>query len=345
MPARPGDALSPTHKSKISDETPLPLAAVFSVEGPKLTRAEKTLFAASQPFGFILFGRNCIDPQQLRALVDDLRSTLGWHCPVMIDQEGGRVQRMKQPHWEQFPTPRSYGELMEADRDSGRAKLYEDMKALGRPLLDAGIDVNCSPVLDLRLPETHAAIGDRAYAADPALVADAGDAVCRAFLDSGITPVIKHIPGHGRGTVDSHYNLPIVETPAPELESTDFAPFKALGQKPYAQAIWGMIGHVIYTAYDKERPASISPEVIQRVIRGYMGFDGLLFSDDLDMKALDPYGPVDQRARESLQAGCDLALYCHGQLKLMEKLAATLPPLSAAGWDRWQKSRNLAYAA
>lgn len=349
MPERPEAVLSQNLENSgcgiKQEDLPLPLAAVFSVEGETLSRAEKTLFAASQPFGFILFGRNCVNPQQVRALVDDLRATLGWHCPVMIDQEGGRVARLKSPHWDVMPSARYYGEMIEADDDTGSKRLRQDMLHLCRSLVDLGIDVNCAPVMDLLLPETHQVIGDRAYSADPVLVAQAADVVCQAFLDSGVTPVIKHMPGHGRGTVDSHLDLPVVETSAALLEKSDFLPFSLISKKSYAASLWGMIGHVVYTAYDSERPASLSPVIIQDVIRKQIGFDGLLFSDDLDMKALDKFGSVEQRAQESLQAGCDLALYCHGHLKIMERLAAHLPPLSAAGWRRWQASRLSAYAA
>lgn len=326
-------------------DRPLPLACVFSVEGTKLTRPEKTLFAASQPFGFILFARNCEHPEQVRDLTDDLRATLGWDCPVMIDQEGGRVARLKSSHWPTWKSAKYYGDELGRGNREDRRRFETDMTMMARTLLDIGVDVDCLPVLDILTPKTHDVIGDRAYGDNPDIVTAAGDIVCRAMINAGVTPVMKHIPGHGRAGVDSHHHLPVVDASLTDLEKTDFAPFKALAAKPYAPAIWGMVAHVIYTAIDPDRPASLSPKVISEVIRGHIGFDGLLFTDDLDMKALDSYGSVDQRARESLQAGCDLALYCHGKLKDMEKLASTLPPLTAKGWSRWQSSIGASFAS
>lgn len=326
-------------------ERPLPLAAVFSVEGETLSDAEKSLFSASQPFGFILFGRNCKTPRQLEKLTDQLRTTVGWDCPVLIDQEGGRVARLRPPQWDNFQPARFYGEMLERDLDEGKARLEKDMLDMAKTLMEEGIDVNCAPVLDVLFAETHAAIGDRAYSANPDIVFDAADTVCKAFLDAGVTPVIKHLPGHGRSAVDSHYDLPVVSAGLEELRKTDFLPFSRISKQPYAPSLWGMVAHIIYTAFDKERPASISPIIINDIIRKEIGFDGLLFSDDLDMKALEKYGSIPERARESLQAGCDLALYCWARIDVMEELAATLPPLSAEGWRRWESSLSARWAA
>lgn len=319
-------------------ERPLPLAAVFSVAGEELNHAEKSLFSAAQPFGFILFGRNCTSPAQVRKLTDELRSCVGWDCPILIDQEGGRVARLRPPHWDAYPSMRYYGELLEADLPAGKSRLEKDMADMAKMLLKNGINVNCAPVMDVLCPETHAAIGDRAFSFDPAIVYEGADSVCAAFLDQGVTPVIKHLPGHGRAAVDSHYDLPVVTTALEDLIATDFAPFSRILRQPYALSLWGMVAHIIYPAIDKERPASISPIIINDIIRKTIGFDGLLFSDDLDMKALEKYGSIPERARESLQAGCDLALYCWAKLDVMEAMAALLPPLSAAGWQRWENS-------
>jgi beta-N-acetylhexosaminidase len=340
MPAKPGVALSQN-----KGDRPLPLAAVFSVEGAALNDAERSLFSAAQPFGFILFGRNCENPIQLRALTEDLRACVGWDCPILVDQEGGRVARLKPPHWDAWAPALDYGKGISANPETGKMRLYRDMKTMAETLLKSGIDVNCAPVVDVLRPETHDVIGDRAYSENPEIVAEAGDAVCQAFLETGVVPIIKHLPGHGRALCDSHLDLPVVGASLAELSESDFIPFASLCRRPYAKSLWGMVAHVIYTAIDPERPATLSETVIRDVIRGRIGFDGLLFSDDLDMKALDKFGPVDQRARESLQAGCDLALYCWAKLDVMEKLAATLPPLSAAGWARWQASLEARWAA
>lgn len=326
-------------------ERPLPLAAVFSVEGETLSHAEKSLFSASQPFGFILFGRNCKTPAQLEKLTDELRTCVGWDCPVMIDQEGGRVERLKSPHWDHFPPPRFYGEHLEKDLSEGKARLEKDMADLAKMLMKNGIDVNCAPVMDVLFPETHAAIGDRAFSSDPQIVFEAADSVCKAFLDTGVTPVIKHLPGHGRAQVDSHHDLPVVGAGLDELKKTDFLPFAQMAKQPYAPSLWGMVAHIIYPGFDKERPSSISPIIINDIIRKEIGFNGLLFSDDLDMKALEKYGSIPERARESLQAGCDLALYCWAKLDVMEAMAATLPPLSKDGWTRWENSLEARWVA
>jgi beta-N-acetylhexosaminidase len=219
------------------------------------------------------------------------------------------------------------------------------MTDMSKSLLQAGIDVNCAPVMDILFPETHAAIGDRAYSSNPETVFAAADTVCKSFLDAGITPVIKHLPGHGRAIVDSHVNLPQVDISFEELDRTDFEPFRRLARQPYAASVWGMVGHIVYSQLDHERPASISPIIINEIIRKIIGFDGLLFSDDLDMKALEKYGSIAERARESLHAGCDLALYCWAELDVMEEMASTLPPLSAAAWTRWETSLDAHWMA
>lgn len=326
-------------------DRPLPLACVFSIEGEELTYAEKTLFSASQPFGFILFGRNCKNPAQLKKLTADIRKTVGWDCPILIDQEGGKVARLKSPQWDEFATARSFGEKMEKDLSAGRLKLSKAMLEMADMLIENGIDVNCAPVLDVLTPDTHDAIGSRGFSQDPQIVAEAADAVCEAFLDRGVTPVIKHMPGHGRAKLDSHYDLPVVGASLTEMDQTDFLPFRRIAQEPYAQSIWAMMAHIIYTEIDPDRPASLSPKVISQVVRDKIGFKGLIFSDDLDMKALDKYGSISDRALLSLQAGCDLALYCWAKMDVMEQMAAKLPPLSASAWQRWQDSINSAWTA
>lgn len=317
-------------------ESPLPLAAVFSVEGERLSSAERSLFSAAQPFGFILFGRNCVNPEQLKRLTNDLRSCVSWDCPIMIDQEGGRVARLKPPHWDEYPPARYYGEKIE--KGDGTSRLRQDMTDLAKGLLSLGIDVNCSPVCDVLTDKTHDIIGDRAYGANPQTVVEAATETALAFLDAGVTPVLKHLPGHGRACVDSHLALPVVDTPLEELIKTDFYPFAEIAKKPFASACWGMVAHIIFSQIDPDSPATLSKTVINDIIRSKIGFNSLLFSDDLDMKALENYGSIADRANLSLQAGCDLALYCWAKIEIMEQLAAELPPLSAKGWERWQKS-------
>jgi len=317
-------------------DRPLPLACVFSIEGETLSYAEKSLFSASQPFGFILFGRNCKSPEQVQKLTADLRKAVGWNCPIMIDQEGGRVARLRQPHWPEFKPAKFFGDMI--GNAEGRDSLDHDMTALAKMLKDLGIDKNCAPVCDVLFPETHQVIGDRAYSSDPEIVAKAAAITAEAFLRAGVTPIIKHLPGHGRATADSHHDLPVVNASLNELIKTDFYPFQKLSSAPFAPALWGMVAHIIYTAIDAELPSTLSKTVINDIIRKEIGFDGLLFSDDLDMKALEKYGTIPERANLSLQAGCDIALYCWAKLDVMERLAAELPPLSAKGWNRWERS-------
>lgn len=317
-------------------ERPLPLACVFSVEGETLTYGEKSLFSASQPFGFILFGRNCKSPEQIRKLTDQLRTAVGWNCPIMIDQEGGRVARLRAPHWPEFPAARIFGDKIACGE--GCEDLYRDMMTLAKMLKDLGIDSNCAPVCDVLFPETHQVIGDRAYSTDPEIVATAALTTCKAFLDVGIQPIMKHLPGHGRATADSHLHLPVVDASLEELQKTDFLPFRRLSGTSIAPQIWGMVAHIIYSRIDPEWPSTLSKIIVNDIIRKEIGFDGLLFSDDLDMKALEKYGTIPERANLSLQAGCDIALYCWAKLDVMERMAAELPPLSAKGWMRWEKS-------
>lgn len=315
---------------------PLPLAAIFSVQGSELSLAEKSLFSAAQPLGFILFGRNCQNPEQLKKLTSALRETVGWDCPILIDQEGGSVARLRPPHWPEFKPARIYGDGFNSD--GGEQILRDDMAEMAQMLMDHGINVNCAPVCDVPIPETAEILGSRAYALNPETVARCAYLTADSFIQHGVTPVIKHLPGHGRARADSHLFLPRVASDRAELIAHDFVPFKALSKSDIAPKCWGMVAHIVYESYDARLPATLSPTVIAEVIRGEIGFDGLLLSDDLDMKALENYGSIADRANLCLQAGCDVALYCWADLKVMELMAAQLPPLSAKGWERWQSS-------
>ncbi|MCG8595500.1 MAG: beta-N-acetylhexosaminidase [Kiloniellales bacterium] len=308
-------------------------AVIYGCEGPGLTDWERGFFAEADPLGFILFARNCADPDQLRALVAELRATVGRdEAPVLIDQEGGRVTRLKPPAWRVAPAAGVFDDL--ARRDLKRACEAAEINArlLALELMALGIDVDCLPLLDLRLPEGHGIIGDRALGSDPDQVIALGRAVCKGLAAAGVTPVIKHIPGHGRARVDSHEALPRVDAPLEVLRSSDFRPFKALAEAP-----WGMTAHIIYDAIDPARPATTSPKVISEIIRGEIGFDGLLLSDDLSMKALS--GGLGARARAALDAGCDVALHCNGHRAEMEAVAAAVSPLTPAAEARLARGR------
>lgn len=303
-------------------------AVVFGCAGPVLTDWERGFFAETDPLGFILFARNCLSPGQVRSLVASLRAAVGRaDAPVLIDQEGGRVVRLKPPVWRAAPPAARFGALAQTDpeRACEAARLNARLLALELRALD--IDVDCLPLLDLRRPEGHSAIGDRAFSEDPELVAALGRAVCDGLLAAGVLPVIKHLPGQGRAALDSHTAPPRVSTPRAELEASDFRPFRRLADAP-----WGMTAHVVYEAVDPERPATTSPAVIAEVIRGHIGFEGLLLSDDLSMRALS--GGLEARVHAALGAGCDVALHCNGEPEEMTQVARALRPLSAAAATR-----------
>lgn len=299
------------------------LPIIFSCAGPSLSEAERRLFTRSQPAGFILFQRNCETPSQVKQLTDALRQCVNKEdIPIAIDQEGGRVARLQPPHWWVAPAASSY--LQQTDDLAEAARLAKiDAKRTADQLREVGINVNCAPVLDCPIPGASPVIGSRAYSTSPVEIVKLAQAVIDGFRAGGVTPVIKHIPGHGRALVDSHHALPVVDTPAPELCDRDFLPFQALAHS----ATWAMTAHVIYTAYDPKRCATISPVVVKQVIRNHIGFKGVLVTDDLSMKALS--GDVVTRVKAALAAGCDLALYCHGELADMEALADGISPRSS----------------
>jgi len=299
------------------------IAAILGCAGTDLTAAERDFFRAADPLGFILFQRNCDSPVQVRRLVRDMRDCVRRSdAPVLIDQEGGRVARLKPPHWRAAPAAGRFGALATADRGAALEAARLNATLMGHELADLGITVDCAPVLDLHIEGAHAGVvGDRALGAGPEQVAELGRAVCEGLLAAGVTPVIKHIPGHGRARVDSHHDLPRVDAPLAELRRTDFVPFRRLQDMP-----WGMTCHVVYTAIDPERPATASAKVIAEIIRGEIGFDGLLVTDDLSMKALQ--GSLGERTSRALAAGCDVALHCNGKLDEMREVAAAAGPLS-----------------
>ena len=314
-------------------------AVIYSVKGCALSDDERSFFAESLPLGFILFARNCEGPAQMRALCDDLRESVGWHCPILIDQEGGRVQRLKPPVWRSYPAMKYFGDMAREDMDSALEQLRFMMLQLAEELVEVGVNVNCAPVLDVLSEVTHDAIGDRAFADDPETVGRLGLSVCRNLIVAGVVPVVKHIPGHGRGKVDSHKDLPCIYESLDCLKKSDFNPFRFVFNSDVGSRIWAMAAHVIYDAIDPEHPASVSGKVISETIRGEMGFEGLLLSDDLDMEALAGYGDIAERALACLDAGCDVALYCGGEIEKMQKIQKIVPNLSAKA----QKALNLSY--
>jgi len=288
------------------------IAAIFGCAGPVLRPEEADFFAATRPWGFILFKRNIETPGQVRALVEALRESIGRpEAPVLVDQEGGRVQRFGPPHWGRYPPGRAYGLLGTDRREIARL----GARLMAHDLAQLGVNVDCIPVLDVPDPAAHEVIGDRAYGETPDEVATLGRAAAEGLIAGGVLPVIKHIPGHGRAQADSHLRLPVVDAPLAALDQRDFAPFRALSDMPMA-----MSAHVVYTAVDPARPATTSPGVIRRVIRGAIGFDGLLMSDDLSMKALE--GGLADRTRDALAAGCDMVLHCNGDMAEMEAVAS-----------------------
>ncbi|MBX7200838.1 MAG: beta-N-acetylhexosaminidase [Rhodospirillaceae bacterium] len=305
-----------------------PLAAVFGLAGLSLTEAERAFFKRVRPAGYILFARNINNPEQVSAMVSDLRNlTPDFEAFVLIDQEGGRVQRLKPPHWRHAPASGEFEPLYATDPAKAEAMVRLNIQLIGEELKALGIDVDCAPVADVPVPGAHDVIGDRAFSKDPAVVARLGAAVCEGLWDAGVLPVIKHIPGHGRAMSDSHLELPVVTAGLAELRAADFVPFRQLSQLP--GLMFAMTAHVVYTAIDPKNPATTSPKVISEIIRGEIGFDGILISDDLGMKALA--GPYDARAEAARAAGCDLMLHCDGNLADMEAVARTAGPLGARG--------------
>lgn len=309
--------------SSLDPEKP-PLPVIFGIEGEKLTSAEKKFFKDANPAGFILFKRNCKDPKQLKKLTDDLQKLLGRNVPILIDQEGGRVQRMTPPEWTQYDPMESYGDSFLRDFAKGRNALRDVTKAMSKELIDAGINVNCAPVMDVQFPETHEAIGDRAFSNDPEIVSILATTMSEEFLRHGVIPVMKHLPGQGRAVVDSHEALPVVDAELKDLRKFDFEPFRELLTKAFSEAVWGMVSHVVYSKLDERAPASCSRRVIHEVIRGEVGFKGLLLSDDIGMGALDSIGDVAQRAEKVLRSGCDIALHCSGDMDEMKAIAKRL---------------------
>jgi beta-N-acetylhexosaminidase len=309
-------------------------AFITGLAGPELDPREAAALRAARPCGVILFARNVADPAQVRRLSEAARDAVGSDILVLVDQEGGRVRRLLPPHWRQLPAAAAYGRCYAGDPAQGCCMARAVARLTAAELRACGINTNCTPVLDVPAPGSHGIIGDRAYGAAVEQVVALGRAVAEGHIAGGVLPVMKHIPGHGRATVDSHLELPRVAASRAELERTDFAAFRACADLPAA-----MTAHVVFETIDRERPASTSAQVIAEVVRGAIGFDGLLMSDDLGMQALS--GTIAERAQAVLAAGCDLALVCSGDLADTEAVAAVTPQLVGAGLQRYERARTM----
>jgi beta-N-acetylhexosaminidase len=307
-------------------------AFITGVSGLELTAAEREFLRGELPWGLILFKRNVDTPGQVSALVAEFRSLVGEaDAPVMIDQEGGRVARLGPPHWPVYPPGSTFGALYDLDRTLGLRSAWLSSRLIAADLIDLGITVDCLPLADVPVAGADAVIGNRAYGTEPAKVAAVARAVTGGLEEGGVLPILKHIPGHGRATADSHFRLPTVDTPREELERTDFAAFQPLANLPMA-----MTAHVVFSALDPVQPATTSATIIQQVIRGVIGFQGLLMSDDVSMNALA--GSIAERTRAIVDAGCDVVLHCNGKLDEMRDVARETPELAGMALERAKRA-------
>jgi beta-N-acetylhexosaminidase len=303
-------------------------AFITGIAGLVPSAEESAFLRAAEPWGFILFRRNVDTPEQVRALVTALRETVGRaDAPVLIDQEGGRVQRLGPPHWPKYPPGAAYARLYERDQAAGLKAAKLGARLIAHDLVALGITVDCLPLADVPVSDSDPVIGDRAYGMTPQQVAIIAQAVTDGLMEGGVLPVLKHIPGHGRATADSHLALPIVDVDAGALESSDFAAFRPLAKLPL-----GMTAHVVFSAIDPVAPATTSVKMVREVIRGFIGFDGLLMSDDVSMNALS--GTLAERSRAAIAAGCDVVLHCNGKLDEMRQVAGESPVLEGAAKRR-----------
>jgi beta-N-acetylhexosaminidase len=303
-------------------------AFIAGVAGTVLTDRERAFFRDAEPWGLIVFKRNIEAPEQVRRLAETFRTAVGRaDAPVLVDQEGGRVQRLGPPHWPAYPPGAAYGRLYDRDPTAGLAAARLGARLIAADLAAVGIDVDCWPLADVPIAGANAVIGGRAFGTTPDKVAAIAAAVAEGLLDGGVLPVVKHIPGHGRAMADSHHELPVVTADRPTLEATDFRAFRPLADLPLA-----MTAHVVFTAIDPVTPATTSVTMVREVIRGLIGFDGVLMTDDISMQALA--GAIDARCRAAIDAGCDVVLHCNGSLDEMQAVAAAVPPLSGAAERR-----------
>jgi beta-N-acetylhexosaminidase len=296
-------------------------AFITGVSGAALTTDESAFLREAEPWGLILFKRNIETPDQVSGLTSAFRAAVGRDAPVLVDQEGGRVQRLGPPHWPNYPAGAAYGRLYDRSHDAGLRAARLGARLIAADLAPLGIDVDCLPLADVPVPGANPIIGDRAYGAEPEKVSRIAQAVAQGLLAGGVLPVLKHIPGHGRANADSHGELPVVDADRVTLEATDFAAFRPLADLPLA-----MTAHVVFSALDPIAPATTSATLVGQVIRQWIGFGGLLMSDDISMGALS--GPIALRSRAAIAAGCDVVLHCNGRLDEMREVAAAVPALT-----------------
>ena len=289
--------------------------------GTSLTADERAFFRDARPWGFIVFKRNTQSPEQVATLTAEMRETVGWHAPILIDEEGGRVQRMGPPHGAKDHAARALLAINDPIRRREIVRL--NARLMAHDLKSVGIDVDCLPVLDVPVAGSHDVIGDRAYAHDPDQVARLGRAAAEGLIAGGVLPVVKHMPGHGRARADSHHDLPIVDASLDELRAHDFRPFRHLADMPLA-----MTAHLVFTALDARNPATISRKIVREIMRGELGFDGLIMTDDISMKALS--GSFEAKSRAAIRAGVDVILHCHGIMDEMIAVAGAVPEMTGA---------------
>ncbi len=306
-------------------------AFITGLSGLRVTPNERSFLRKARPWGLILFERNIETPRQVSVLIDEFFDALGYEAAVLIDQEGGRVQRLGPPYWRTYPSGAHYGWLFDRDPALGLAAARLGARLIAADLAILGINVNCLPVADVPTSGADPVIGDRAYGDSPDKVAQIADAIASGLIEGGVLPVLKHLPGHGRAACDSHFDLPVVAAPRDALEATDFEAFRRLAHLPF-----GMTAHVMFTAIDPQWPATLSPTIVNDVIRGSIGFSGALMSDDVSMGALT--GRIAERTRQALAAGCDLALHCNGDLTEMEEVAAGACELSGLAAKRAERA-------
>ena len=316
-------------------------AIIVDATGTELTREEEDLFKSEKPAGFILFKRNCVSKQQVKELVAAMRGCVGRDdVPVLIDQEGGTVSRLKSPEWKEYPAAKTFGDLVKKSRLEAFKATQINSLQMAHDLAALGITVNCAPVVDVPAPDCHEFLAaSRTYSNDPEVVGFLGEAVCRGLLEGGVTPVIKHIPGHGRAKVDSHLSLPVADVSHKELSETDFKPFKYLanlngpdGQTDMKTALWAMAAHVVYSALDPDSAASISRRITDEVVRGEIGFQGVLLADDVSMKALG--GTLEHRVKATMAAGMDLTMLCNAPFADRVLALSVTPTLTMAAAGR-----------
>ncbi len=302
-------------------------AFITGLSGLTITGSERAFLKDARPWGLIIFQRNVKTPQQVTELARSFRDTVGWEAPVLVDQEGGRVQRLGPPHWAKYPSGATYAALYDREVAIGLAAARLGGHLIAAELSFLQIDVDCLPLADVLAPGADPVIGDRAYGTEPVKVAAIAGAIAEGLLSGGVLPVLKHLPGHGRAGADSHHKLPVVDTDRATLEATDFAAFRPLAGLPI-----GMTAHVVFSAIDPDAPATTSVTIVREVIRGFIGFKGLLMSDDVSMKALS--GTIAERSRAAFAAGCDVVLHCNGDLDEMAAVAGAAPALDGEAETR-----------